>query len=201
MWRRGRTARRWVSPSSSSSGPGFQHPAPAAVVDALEAEVDSIMRPSGLRFTWRKLRAVFFRASKCGQCHTFNGKGGTSAPDLSKADRRSRLTEKSSQSFGNAGIGVFNISRSAPLLHMMTFAGRWRLPHDPDHRRRSFCDAIDLGAEEPVSGRTRPHSARKASMGLMPRARIAGIPAARSATASNNSGARRNVTGSTGGTP
>ncbi len=36
----------------------FQHPASAAVVDALKAEVDSIMRPSGLRFTWRKLAAA-----------------------------------------------------------------------------------------------------------------------------------------------
>ena len=35
----------------------FQHPASAEVVDALKAEVDSIMRPSGLRFTWRKLPA------------------------------------------------------------------------------------------------------------------------------------------------
>ncbi len=36
----------------------FQHSASAVVVDALKAEVDSIMRPSGLRFTWRKLPAA-----------------------------------------------------------------------------------------------------------------------------------------------
>jgi cytochrome c2 len=26
----------------------------------------------------------FFQSQQCGQCPTFNGKGGTSAPDLSK---------------------------------------------------------------------------------------------------------------------
>ena len=36
----------------------FQQPPPAAVADALKAEVDSIMRPSGLRFTWHELRAA-----------------------------------------------------------------------------------------------------------------------------------------------
>ena len=36
----------------------FQQPPPAAVADALKAEVDSIMRPSGLRFTWRELLAT-----------------------------------------------------------------------------------------------------------------------------------------------
>ena len=36
----------------------FQQPPPAAVADALKAEVDSIMRPSGLRFTWRELLAA-----------------------------------------------------------------------------------------------------------------------------------------------
>ena len=33
----------------------FQHPRPVAVAAALKAEVDFIMSPSGLRFTWREL--------------------------------------------------------------------------------------------------------------------------------------------------
>ena len=36
----------------------FQQPPPAAVADALKAEVDSIMRPSGLRFNWREVLAA-----------------------------------------------------------------------------------------------------------------------------------------------
>ena len=36
----------------------FQQEPPAAVFDALRDEVDSIMAPSGLRFTWRELSAA-----------------------------------------------------------------------------------------------------------------------------------------------
>jgi hypothetical protein len=48
---------RWA-PSAITLYTNFQQPAPAAVVQAMQDEVEAIMAPIGLRFEWRSLSAA-----------------------------------------------------------------------------------------------------------------------------------------------